>query len=53
MIKLVEIAYLLDADPALILGALLDIKNMNESKKLDLTETGLYELNKGKMRQST
>lgn len=41
---LVEIAGLLDADPALILGALLEINEMSDSKKAYLSQNGLSKL---------
>lgn len=41
---LVEIAGLLDADPALILGALLEINEMSDSKKSHLYQNGLSKL---------
>lgn len=43
---LVEMAGLLDADPALILGALLEINEMSDSKKADLAQNGMSKLNK-------
>lgn len=43
---LVEIAGLLDTDPALILGALLEINEMSDSKKAEIVQRGIYRLSK-------